>query len=170
MSIKIRKVLYVLLSALMALALGLSLLRLLPGRAEDTLAVAGKYVEPWNNTSGTPGTYGSAKLSDGNYNIVVHNTNNFQGQIYNTVDKVNIEDMLAHAAEGDSTGANADGHGEEGIQAEAVQALVALGYGSTESMKAVKQASPECETVEDLEELLRRLSKKSKCGDPDVSE
>ena len=41
MSIKIRKVLYVLLSALMALALGLSLLRLLPGRAEDTLAVAG---------------------------------------------------------------------------------------------------------------------------------
>ena len=93
MSIKIRKVLYVLLSALMALALGLSLLRLLPGRAEDTLAVAGKYVEPWNNTSGTPGTYGSAKLSDGNYNIVVHNTNNFQGQIYNTVDKVNIEDF-----------------------------------------------------------------------------
>lgn len=73
-------------------------------------------------------------------------------------DKVNIEDMLAHAAEGDSTGANADGHGEEGIQAEAVQALVALGYGSTESMKAVKKASPECETVEDLlKEALKYL-------------
>ena len=27
-------------------------------------------------------------------------------------DKVNIEDMLAHAAEGYSTGANADGHGQ----------------------------------------------------------
>lgn len=73
-------------------------------------------------------------------------------------DKVNIEDMLAHAAEGDSTGANADGHGEEDIQAEAVQALVALGYGSTESMKAVKKASPECETVEDLlKEALKYL-------------
>lgn len=73
-------------------------------------------------------------------------------------DKVNIEDMLAHAAEGDSTGANADGYGEEGIQAEAVQALVALGYGSTESMKAVKKASPECETVEDLlKEALKYL-------------
>ena len=73
-------------------------------------------------------------------------------------DKVNIEDMLAHAAEGDSAGANADGHGEEGIQAEAVQALVALGYGSTESMKAVKKASPECETVEDLlKEALKYL-------------
>ena len=43
-------------------------------------------------------------------------------------------------------------------QAEAVQALVALGYGSAESMRAVKKTSTECTTVEDiLKEALKFL-------------
>ena len=45
-----------------------------------------------------------------------------------------------------------------GMQAEAVQALVALGYGSAESLRAVKKTSPDCETVEDiLKEALKYL-------------
>ena len=44
------------------------------------------------------------------------------------------------------------------MQAEAVQALVALGYGSAESMRAVKKTSPDCVTVEDiLKEALKYL-------------
>lgn len=65
-------------------------------------------------------------------------------------DKVDIEDMLNRAAHGDSGIMEENPSAEEGIQAEAVQALVALGYGSTESMKAVKKAAPECTTVEEL--------------------
>lgn len=73
-------------------------------------------------------------------------------------DKVNIEDMLQHASAGDGAGLSAEDQAGEGIQAEAVQALVALGYGSTESMKAVKKAVPHCETVEELlKEALKYL-------------
>lgn len=73
-------------------------------------------------------------------------------------DKINIEDMLNHAAAGDIPGANAGEQAAEGVQAEAVQALVALGYGSTESMKAVKKAPSSCETVEELlKEALKYL-------------
>lgn len=44
------------------------------------------------------------------------------------------------------------------MQAEAVQALVALGYGNAESLRAVKQTSPDCQTVEDiLKEALKYL-------------
>ena len=72
-------------------------------------------------------------------------------------DKVDIEEMLEHAAHGSGEGAAAaavDGD----MQAEAVQALVALGYGSAESMRAVKKTSPECATVEDiLKEALKYL-------------
>ena len=64
-------------------------------------------------------------------------------------DKINIEDMLNRAAHGEEAGFQEQNPAEEGIQAEAVQALVALGYGSTESMKAVKRASPDCVTVEE---------------------
>lgn len=62
-------------------------------------------------------------------------------------DKLNIEDMLhpetrAEAVEVSETA------GE--IQNEAVQALVALGYGSTESMRAVRKAGTDFNTVEEL--------------------
>ena len=73
-------------------------------------------------------------------------------------DKINIEDMLNRAAHGEEAGFQEQHPAEEGIQAEAVQALVALGYGSTESMKAVKKASPDCVTVEELlKEALKYL-------------
>ena len=69
-----------------------------------------------------------------------------------------IEDVLEHAAHGGEMEKAAPGASESGMQAEAVQALVALGYGSAESMRAVKKTSPECETVEDiLKEALKYL-------------
>ena len=44
------------------------------------------------------------------------------------------------------------------MQAEAVQALVALGYGNAESLRAVKKTSADCQTVEDiLKEALKYL-------------
>lgn len=69
-------------------------------------------------------------------------------------DKLSIEDVLNHSD---------DGHADElqqttnDIQAEAVQALVALGYGSTESMKAVRKV----EHTEDMavEEVLKAALK-----------
>lgn len=73
-------------------------------------------------------------------------------------DKLNIEDVLEKASHGDD---NLDyGHvqGGESMQAEAVQALVALGYSSTESMRAVKKTSDNCATVEGiLKEALKHL-------------
>ena len=73
-------------------------------------------------------------------------------------DKVDIEDVLEHAAHGgDETLPGTDG-GESGMQAEAVQALVALGYGSAESMRAVRKTSPDCASVEEiLKEALKYL-------------
>ena len=65
-------------------------------------------------------------------------------------DKINIEDMLNHAVHGENAGLQENNSSEDGIQAEAVQALVALGYGSTESMRAVKKAPADCTTVEEL--------------------
>ena len=60
-------------------------------------------------------------------------------------DKLRIEDVLEHAAsEGRSAGATAPGGA---VATEAVQALVALGYGSTEALQAVKQV----EISEDME-------------------
>ncbi len=67
-------------------------------------------------------------------------------------DKLSIEDVLEHAVsgadvrmEGQPQAANTE------IQSEAVQALVALGYGSTEALKAVKQVEITSDmTVEDL--------------------
>ena len=46
--------------------------------------------------------------------------------------------------------ASAGGMSVGDIQSDAVQALVALGYGSTESMKAVKKAGDAYTTVEEL--------------------
>lgn len=54
-------------------------------------------------------------------------------------DKMNIEETLERAAEpGVSPGIETGAAGS--VQSEAVQALVALGYGSTEALRAVKQA------------------------------
>ena len=73
-------------------------------------------------------------------------------------DKVDIEDMLEHAAHGKEDGASVMPSADSDMQTEAVQALVALGYGSAESLGAVKKVSPECETVEDiLKEALKYL-------------
>lgn len=73
-------------------------------------------------------------------------------------DKVDIEDMLEHAAHGKEDGASVMPSADSDMQAEAVQALVALGYGSAESLRAVKKVSSECETVEDiLKEALKYL-------------
>ena len=50
-----------------------------------------------------------------------------------------------------------DGSANE-IQSEAVQALVALGYGSTESLKAVNKVNSENMTVEEvLKQALKNL-------------
>lgn len=53
-------------------------------------------------------------------------------------DKLSIEDALEHAVSKEAVvPGSADNHHE--VMSEAVQALVALGYGNTESLKAVKQ-------------------------------
>ncbi len=72
-------------------------------------------------------------------------------------DKVDIEDMLNSAAHGGTEQFHA-GEAESRIQEEAVQALTALGYGNSESLRAVKKTSPDCRTVEDiLKEALKYL-------------
>ena len=75
-------------------------------------------------------------------------------------DNLNIEDMLEHAAHGGDSEDLASGTdtASNTMQAEAVQALTALGYGSAESLRAVKKSSPECSSVEDiLKEALKFL-------------
>ena len=75
-------------------------------------------------------------------------------------DKLNIEDMLEHAAHGGDSEDLASGTdtASNTMQAEAVQALTPLGYGSAESLRAVKKSSPECSSVEDiLKEALKFL-------------
>ena len=63
-------------------------------------------------------------------------------------DKLDLDDML-HPAEEGIPAAAADS-GATSVQSEAVQALVALGYGSTESLKAVKKVRLEDATVEEV--------------------
>ena len=74
-------------------------------------------------------------------------------------DKLKIEDVLEHAAHGEDGGTqNGMESADTNMQAEAVQALTALGYGSAESLRAVKKTSPDCATVEDvLKEALKYL-------------
>lgn len=66
-------------------------------------------------------------------------------------DKLSIEDVLNKVSETDSATVTANASNE--IQAEAVQALVALGYGNTESMKAVKKVQIDENTT--VEEVLK---------------
>jgi len=70
-------------------------------------------------------------------------------------DKLSVEDTLGHYEEGAAGGAL--GTGGQECQSEAVQALVALGYGSTEALRAVKQVDAE-ENIT-VEELLKRALK-----------
>ena len=73
-------------------------------------------------------------------------------------DKLNLEEMLE--PKDVSSSAEVVGGGLAGeIQTEAVQALVALGYGSTESLRAVKKVDLEqAKTVEDvLKQALKNL-------------
>lgn len=73
-------------------------------------------------------------------------------------DKLDLEDMLE--PKDISSSAETVGGGLAGeIQTEAVQALVALGYGSTESLRAVKKVDLEqAKTVEDvLKQALKNL-------------
>lgn len=70
-------------------------------------------------------------------------------------DKLKIEDALEHRASApEVSGGGAD---TDLVQSEAVQALVALGYGSMEALKAVKQIPPE-EGV-DVESVLKKALK-----------
>lgn len=62
-------------------------------------------------------------------------------------DKLSIEDALEHVVSGPEAGAQGSAQMNNEIQSEAVQALVALGYGSTEALKAVKQVA----IAEDME-------------------
>ena len=65
-------------------------------------------------------------------------------------DKLKIEDVLDHQVEA-ANGAAEDAVNAQGLQADAVQALTALGYGSTEALQAVRKVEmDESTTVEDL--------------------
>lgn len=63
-------------------------------------------------------------------------------------DKLDIEDVLNRETKEATFTVSSQNHG---VQAEAVEALVALGYGSTEAMKAVKKVIEETDgSVEDI--------------------
>lgn len=70
-------------------------------------------------------------------------------------DKLSIEDVLNKMDDSATVVANTGASNE--IQAEAVQALVALGYGNTESMKAVKKVQLDENTT--VEEVLKAALK-----------
>lgn len=70
-------------------------------------------------------------------------------------DKLHLEDVLDHLEEAPAAGVSSGGQGE--VQSEAVQALVALGYGSTEALRAVKQVEMQADT--DVETVLKQALK-----------
>ena len=69
-------------------------------------------------------------------------------------DKLKLEDVLEHSATGSDAESNYSGNE---IQAEAVQALTALGYGSTEALKAVKKL--ETDDTMTVESVLKQALK-----------
>ena len=72
-------------------------------------------------------------------------------------DKLDLEEMLQGPSEQGTMVSSVD-TGANSVQSEAVQALVALGYGSTESLKAVKRVNLENATVEEvLKQALKHL-------------
>ncbi|MDY5845686.1 MAG: Holliday junction branch migration protein RuvA [Bariatricus sp.] len=70
-------------------------------------------------------------------------------------DKLSIEDVLNHQVEGEESVA-IQGADKE-AQSDAVQALTALGYGSTEALKAVRQVEADENTT--VEEILKKALK-----------
>lgn len=70
-------------------------------------------------------------------------------------DKLSIEDVLNHPSEEEHTLSSSPVNFE--VQSEAVQALVALGYGNTEALKAVKQV--EIDENTSVEEVLKKALK-----------
>lgn len=72
-------------------------------------------------------------------------------------DKLSMEDVLerAYEQEGDTASVQAGGASE--VQADAVQALTALGYGSAESLKAVRKV--EITETMNVEEVLKQALK-----------
>lgn len=74
-------------------------------------------------------------------------------------DKLRLEDAIEHLSEpSGESGGGTQGFGD--VQAEAVQALTALGYGNTEALKAVRQVEvTDMMSVEDvLKQALKHLS------------
>lgn len=72
-------------------------------------------------------------------------------------DKLSIEDALEHAVSEKNVPISGQAGGNSEIQGEAVQALVALGYGSTEALRAVRQV--EITGDMEVEELLKQSLK-----------
>lgn len=72
-------------------------------------------------------------------------------------DKLSIEDALDHALTDEKAGLKGHASANNEVQSEAVQALVALGYGSTEALKAVKQVEITEDT--DVETVLKQALK-----------
>jgi len=70
-------------------------------------------------------------------------------------DKLNIEDVLNKTVEQSASSVHSIGNNE--VQAEAIQALVALGYGNTEAAKAVKKVPVDEEMS--VEQLLKAALK-----------
>lgn len=70
-------------------------------------------------------------------------------------DKLRLEDALEHSVTDTDVSGSVAYHSE--VQSEAVQALAALGYGSTEALKAVKQVELD-ETME-VEDVLKQALK-----------
>lgn len=74
-------------------------------------------------------------------------------------DKLHVEDALEHAVPtADTSGASTDNFRE--VTSEAIQALVALGYGNTEALKAVKKVeiTPEMSVNEVLKQALKFIA------------
>ena len=73
-------------------------------------------------------------------------------------DKLDMDDLLTHAGSGSESGVPVETTVNTSVQAEAAEALVALGYGSTESYKAVKAVDMEKFTT--VEAVLKEALKK----------
>lgn len=72
-------------------------------------------------------------------------------------DKLSIEDALEHSISQNQAAQSVSAAGAGVVQSEAVQALTALGYGSTEALRAVKQVEVREDT--DVEDVLKQALK-----------
>lgn len=74
-------------------------------------------------------------------------------------DKLHVEDALEHAVSSADTSVSSTDNFRE-VTSEAIQALVALGYGNTEALKAVKKVeiTPEMSVNEVLKQALKFIA------------